>query len=521
MKKDNKEHQKVVLVIIEGWGVAPESRGNAISLAKTPNFDNLVKIYPVGVMRASGEAVGLSKSQTGDAVVGHLNIGAGRVVYQKTAEIDRAILSGDFFNNSALIKAVSAGSKHRSNLHIVSCLSGKNIEYLVAILELIRINKVSDVFFHIVLGGGGSYNEGLNLVAEFESKLEKSGVGSILTVSGRDYTMDSGNHWDMIEQSYRAIVEGQSDEIYQTASEAIRMSYNNQIFDDQMKPVVIEQKRNSKLKNYDSIVFLSCEAERMREFVKALSLPSFSKFNREYLNKLLITTMIEYDYDLPVAVAFKTKEIKNTLSEIISINGLEQIKIAETERYPHLTFFFSGQNEQFEGEIRKLIPAQKTRSYDESPFMSLKEIVSETTKAIMTDQYALTIVNIANPDLVAHSGNIKATVKSIEVVDNAIGKISDLVLAKGDALVVVSSHGNAEEMINLQSGELDKDHNIYPVPFIVVGAKWEGMVLGKLDIPGTDLSLLKPIGELADVAPTILSIMGLQKPKEMTGKSLI
>ena len=235
MKNKDKEPQKVVLVILEGWGVAPQSKGNAISVAKTPNFDNLIKTYPVGVLRASGEAVGLVKSQASSAVVGHLNIGAGRVIRRGISEIDQAISDGSFFNNKILIKAVASGLRTRSNLHIIGHLSGKNYNQLRAILQLLQGQKVSDAYFHIILGGGGSYNDGLNLVAEFENELDDAGVGKILTVSGQDYTMDLDSHWDMIEKSYQAIVLGQSEEVYSSASEAIKASYDNQIFDSEIK----------------------------------------------------------------------------------------------------------------------------------------------------------------------------------------------------------------------------------------------------------------------------------------------
>ncbi len=520
----------VALLILDGWGVAPPSKGNAVALAKTPTFDDLVKKYPTLTLQASGESVGLSWGEMGNSEVGHLNLGSGKLIYQNLPRIDKAITEGSFFENPKLVKAVEQAKNRKSALHLMGLASSGNvhssIEHLYALLRLCAKKKMKKVFLHLFLDGRDMpYNSGIDFIQKVQKKLADQKFGKIASLSGRFYAMDRDNHWERIALVYRAMVKGESEEKFSDPEEAVKASYNKKVYDEEFVPVVITEKNKpvATVENGDSLIFFNYRADRARQITKAFVLPGFEKFPRdEYLKDLFFVAMTKYERDLPVEIAFKPQEINQPLGKVVAGAGLKQLRIAETEKYAHVTFFFNGGQEvQFENEDRVLVPSPRASSYAEKPEMSAKQITKKTFKAIMDEKYDLIVLNFANPDMVGHTGDLKATIKAVETVDGYLKQLVEAILGKEGIALVTADHGNAEELINLQSGKMVKEHSTYPVPFIVVGKEWEGKTAGLSEGLSSDLSLIQPVGLLSDVAPTILKVMNLKQADEMTGKSLI
>ncbi len=532
MIEKNKTHQPkpLVLIILDGWGVAPPSAGNAISQAKTPYIDKLIKSYPAMTLHASGEEVGLSWGEIGNSEVGHMNLGAGKLIYQNLSRINRSISDGSFFTNKAFLAAIEHAQKNKSSLHLMGLTSSGNvhssIEHLYSLLDLCARSKLKNVFVHAFLDGRDMpYNSGLDFIQKLEQKMNELKVGKIASISGRFFAMDRDNHWDRIESAYSAMVLGEAKGKFTLAKEAVQASYDNKVYDEEFLPVVMidEHKKPIRLiQNNDSVIFFNFRSDRAREITKAIILPGFEKFPRSYLENIHFVAMTEYEKDLPVEIAFTPEAINEPLAKVLADNGLKQLHIAETEKYAHVTFFFNGGRETpFENEERILIPSPRISAYDKKPEMSAKIITKKASEAIMNNSYDFIVINFANSDMVAHTGNLKATIKACEVIDDCLKRLLEIILAKDGLAIITADHGNAEEIINPQSNEIDKEHSTYPVPFILVGKQWEGKTGGVKEIPNSDLSLVQPSGILADVAPTILKIMNLPIPEEMTGKSLI
>lgn len=520
----------VVLVILDGWGVAPPSSGNAIARAKIPFFDKLVTNYPSMTLKASGGEVGLSWGEMGTSEVGHLNLGTGKIFYQTLPRINKAIEDGSFFDNPVLCDIASHVKKNKSSLHLMGLVSTgrvhSTIEHLYALLKFARNKKMKKVYIHAFLDGRDTiYNSGIEFISKLQEKIKEYKVGEIATLSGRFYAMDRDNRWDRTLKAYRAIVEGKSDEYFSDPIKAIENSYKKGVYDEEFVPTVITkyQRPIAQVKENDAVIFFNYRADRARQLTKAFVLKDFDKFERaNFFPKLFFATMTEYEKGLPVKIIFSPEEIKTCLAKVLSEAGLKQLHIAETEKYAHVTFFFNGMEEkEFEGEDRIIIPSPRVASYDQVPEMSAPKIKERLIKEIMAQKYDFIVANFANADMVGHTGNLEATIKAIEAVDKCLEKISDAVLSLGGVLIITADHGNAEEVINLQTGEIDKEHSTNPVPFILVGKEWEGKTLGLKEAVGGDLSLVTPVGVLADVAPTILKIMEIPKPDEMTGTSLI
>ncbi len=519
----------VVLAILDGWGVAPPSDGNAISRADTPTMDHFVSEYPAMTLYASGNEVGLSYGEMGNSEVGHLNIGAGRVYYQTFPRINKTIVDGTFFENKAFLGAKNHVLEHKSSLHLVGLVSPGNVhasqDHLYALLEFAKKNKIKKVYIHAILDGRDTiYNSGKEFIAKLEEKIKKIGVGEIASLSGRYYALDRDNRWDRIERAYQAMATGASENYFKNPIEAIEASYDKQVYDEEFIPVVIgkEGKPTATIAPGDAVIFFNFRPDRARELTKAFVLPGFNKFKREYIKDLFFVTMAEYEKEIPVTVAYAPVVVHNCLAEAISKAGLTQFHIAETEKYAHITFFLNGTVEEpFEGEDRKIVPSPQVASYDKAPEMSAAEITKQVIKAVESDKYDVIFVNYANADMVGHIGDSATTIKACEVVDNGLGKIAEHVEAKGGVLLVTADHGNAEEVVNLQTGERDKEHSNNPVPFLIIGEEYRGQAGPAGDPPEGDLSLIHPVGILADVAPTVLSILGIDQPKEMTGRSLI
>jgi 2,3-bisphosphoglycerate-independent phosphoglycerate mutase len=525
----NQIPKPIALIILDGWGVAPASDGNAVTRAKIPNFQKFVSHYPAMTLLASGEAVGLSWGEMGNSEVGHLNLGVGKVFYQNLPRIDKAIEDGTFFENHAFLEAIEHVKKHNSKLHLLGIISAGKVHgmntHCYALLELAKKQKIKEAFVHAFLDGRDStYNSGLGFIKELEKKMDELDIGEIATLHGRMYAMDRDNRWERVEKTYLALTGGKSEEYYKSAEKAIEASYIKKVYDEEFVPVVIgrENEPLTVIGDNDAVIFFNFRADRARQLTNAFVLDDFKKFNRPKLKNLFFATMTEYEKDSPVRVAFPKEQIRTSLPKILSEKGFRQLHIAETEKYAHVTFFFSGGIEEpYEGEERIVVPSPKVASYAETPEMSAKKITAALTAEIMKEKHDFIVVNYANPDMVGHTGDPKATIKAIETTDQCLGETVELILSKGGMAFVVADHGNAEELLNLQTGEIDKEHSTNPVPFIVISAEHEGKTIEDVQLVGNDLSLVQPIGLLSDVAPTILKAMGISAPEEMTGKALI
>lgn len=520
----------IVLIILDGFGVAPPSEGNGVTLAKTPNFNKYVDSYPAMTLLASGEAVGLSWGEVGNSEVGHLNLGVGKVFYQNLPRIDKVIADNSFFENKTLLGAAEHVKKHKSKLHLIGLIGEGKVHaassHCFALLKFAKKHGLKETFVHAFLDGRDTqYNGAGGFIEELEKQMKTIGVGEIATLSGRSYAMDRDNRWERVQKAYRALVEGESEEYFSTSQKAIKKSYDSQVYDEEFVPTIIAKSKEEaiKIRNNDAVVFFNYRADRTRELTKAFVLDDFDKFERGgKLENLYFATMTEYEHGLPVKVIFPKEAVSTSLAKIISEKGFRQLHVAETEKYAHVTFFFSGGVEEpYENEDRIVIPSPRVASYAEKPEMSAAKVKDALAKEILKEKHDFIIVNFANPDMVGHTGEIKATVKAIEYVDRCLGETVDLILSKGGAAVIVADHGNAEELLNLQTGEKDKEHSTNPVPCIIVGAEFEGKASREVKTIGNDLSLIEPVGLLSDVPTTILKMMGIEIPDEMNGKPLI
>lgn len=504
----------VMLMILDGFGIAPKSEGNAVSLAKKPNFDRLLEKYPHSELQASGLFVGLPDGQMGNSEVGHLNIGAGRIVYQELTRITKSIADGDFFTNESLVKAMENAKKTDGALHLMGLLSDggvhSHIDHLKGLLEFAKKAGVQNVYVHAFMDGRDvPPSSGKEFIEKTEAMMAEVGVGKIATVSGRYYAMDRDNRWERVELAYNAMVLGQG-ETANSATEAIEKSYHDDKTDEFVLPTVIEKDGNpvAKIKNGDSVIFFNFRPDRAREITRAINDKVFDGFKREALD-LTFVTMTQYDKTLEgVEVAFKPQTLANTLGEYVSDKGLNQLRIAETEKYAHVTFFFNGGVEkENENEERALIPSPKVSTYDLKPEMSAYEVTEELIKRLDSDKYDMVILNFANPDMVGHTGVVDAAIKAIEAVDECLGKVVDKVLEKDGTVFITADHGNAETMIDFSTGNPFTAHTTQPVPFLWVSNNTDGKTIKD--------------GKLADIAPTMLNVLGLEAPAEMTGENLI
>ena len=514
--------------MIDGFGVAPDADGNAVTRANTPNFREYVKRYPAMSLRASGEFVGLMWGEMGNSEVGHLTIGAGRVYYQALPRIERAIKDGSFFENEAFLKAVETVKKSGGTLHIAGIMSAGKVHgyntHCYALLELAKKHKVKDVAVHAFLDGRDTlYNSGADFISELQQKMKDIGVGYIASMSGRFYAMDRDNRWDRVQKAYEAMALGVG-RMTDDPLQALKTSYASEVYDEEFVPTVVTHKKqpSATVKSGDAMIFFNFRVDRARQLVKAFTLPSFDKFPRAAISNVHVVTMMEYEPGLPVDVAFPSVFLTNTLAEVLSTNNMVQLHIAETEKYAHTTFFFNGTHEDpFPNEDRVIIPSPKVASYDMEPAMSSRLLTDRVVKEIKTGNYDAIILNLANPDMVAHTGNVEATKQAVEVVDECVGRIVEATLKADGVIFVTADHGNAEEVLNLQTGDIDKEHSTNPVPFYIIGNAFDGQAGVMGDIPNGDLSLVPPIGMLADVAPTILKVLGIPQPPDMTGTPLI
>jgi len=524
-------YRPVVLAILDGFGIAPDSAGNAVTRAAMPNFAKYLKNYPIMTLYASGNEVGLLFGEMGNSEVGHLNIGAGRVYYQSCPRINQSITDGSFFQNPAFLGAIEQVKKNKSNLHLIGLVGTGNVHasdtHLYALLDFCKQNKLSDkVFVHVILDGRDCvYNSGKDFVTRLQEKMDAIKVGKIASLSGRYFAMDRDNRWDRCGLAYKAMAEGVSENKGDDPLKLIDASYEQKKYDEEFLPSVITENGNpvTTIKNGDAVIFSNFRPDRARQLTKAFVLPGFDKFEKPYIKDLYFATMTEYEKDLPVsAIAFSPIVVRNSLAETISKAELKQFHVAETEKYAHITFFLNGTVEEpFPGEDRMIVPSPRVASYDQAPDMSAAGVAKEAVKAINSDKYDFIALNFANPDMVGHTGKLEETIKGCEATDKALGEVVDHTLAKGGVVIMTADHGNAEEVINLQTGVMDKEHSTNPVPLLVIGKEFMGTAGPAGEPPEGDLSLMHPVGVLADVAPTVLKLLGVAQPPEMTGTPLI
>ncbi len=510
------DKRPVVLLILDGYGINPNPVGNAIAMADTPVMDRLEKECPFVEGQASGLYVGLPDGQMGNSEVGHMNMGAGRIVYQELTRITKSIQDGDFYNNTELLRAVNNCKAKDSALHLFGLVSNggvhSHIEHIYGLLELARRNGLKKVYLHAFLDGRDTPpDSGKEFLNEVQARMAELGVGEIATISGRYYAMDRDKNYDRVSKAYEAMTQG-TGKTAASVAEAIQSSYDNKVFDEFVEPCVIlkDGKPTAIIQDGDSCIFFNFRPDRARELTHCFCDEDFSFFER---GRRIATTFVcftDYDPTIPNKyIAFPKQSVTKTLGEYVSSLGLHQLRIAETEKYAHVTFFFNGGVEEPNpNEDRILVPSPKdVPTYDLKPQMSCPEVCDKLVAAIGSGKYDLIICNFANPDMVGHTGVIPAAVKAIEVVDQAVGRVTEAVKAVGGQMMIVADHGNADMMINYETGEPWTAHTTNPVPFILVNSNpnWK----------------LREGGALCDVAPTLLEMMELPQPEEMTGKSLI
>lgn len=536
----------VVLIIMDGWGIAPPSPGNAVTQAKTLNLDKFWAVYPHTQLAASGEAVGLPRNEDGNSETGHLNLGAGKIVFQDLPRINMAIADGSFFKIPAFKKAAEHVRKNHSHLHLMGLIGSggvhSSLEHLLALIRFAKTENLKNVFLHLFTDGRDSPpTSTLSYIAQIESKLAMTGVGQIASLCGRYWAMDRDNRWERTQKAYDALTLGKG-ALASSTTKAIQTSYAQGKTDEFIEPVILtdkSQKPIGLIKDHDAVIFFNFRIDRPRQLIKAFVLPNFEKlvikkaafdpyaeryglhlyeipkgtstFKRQkILTDLFFATMTEYEKGLPTQTAFPPQPIEMPLARVLAENNLRQLHLAETEKERFVTYYFDGQREKpFPGEDRMEISSPKVKTYDLKPEMSAYEVTAELLKKLKNNIYDFFVVNYANPDMVGHTGVIKAGIKACEVVDECLAKLVSRVLNLDGSCLITADHGNVEEMINLETGEIDTEHSTNPVPFIIVDRRFA--------------QNHQPLmaGVLADVAPTILELMEINQPEIMTGRSLL
>ncbi|ACJ34870.1 2,3-bisphosphoglycerate-independent phosphoglycerate mutase [Anoxybacillus flavithermus] len=504
----------VALIILDGFALREETFGNAVAQAKKPNFDRYWNEYPHATLTACGEAVGLPEGQMGNSEVGHLNIGAGRIVYQSLTRVNIAIREGEFERNETFLAAMDHVKKNGTNLHIFGLLSDggvhSHINHLFALLKLAAKEGVKHVYIHGFLDGRDvGPQTAKTYIQQLNEQIAQIGVGEIATLSGRYYSMDRDKRWERVEKAYRAMVYGEGPS-YRDPLACVDDSYANGIYDEFVLPSVIVREDGTPvatIQDNDAVIFYNFRPDRAIQISNTFTNDDFRSFDRgpKHPKNLFFVCLTHFSETVKGYVAFKPTNLDNTLGEVLSQNGLKQLRIAETEKYPHVTFFMSGgREEKFPGEERILIDSPKVATYDLKPEMSAYEVTDALLKEIEADKFDAIILNYANPDMVGHSGKLEPTIKAVEAVDECLGKVVDAIIAKGGIAIITADHGNADEVLN-PDGSPNTAHTTNPVPVIVTK---KGITL-------------RQDGILGDLAPTMLDLLGLQQPKEMTGKTLI
>ncbi|MEA1937285.1 MAG: 2,3-bisphosphoglycerate-independent phosphoglycerate mutase [Patescibacteria group bacterium] len=509
-----------ILIILDGWGVAPKSEGNAVELAQKPFFDMLTKKYPCTTLNATGLAVGLSEDERSGSEAGHLNIGAGRIIKQETRIISEDVESGKFYKNQKISRTVNHALKEKTNLHFIGLLSDNDSSHsdpahLYALLKFAKIKKIKQVYLHLFTDGRDTRKEtALIFLEDLNNKIKEIGIGKIATIGGRYYGMDRVKHWDRLQRAYDSMVLGEGAKSY-SAEAAVKNSYKNGLTDEFIIPTVIINKKNDKpvmkIKDNDSVIFFNTRGDRARQFAKLFVFDNIVGYeNRQNkLNNIFACTLTDFGPDLPVQVAYYSKTVKNSLPAIMK--DFKQLYIAEAEKYPHITYFLNGgHKDSTSGEMRKRIASPNVFSYDQKPEMSAGEITEVITSNIKYSVYDFMAVNYANADMVGHTGNLKAAIIAIEFLDKCLKRVVEMVLDSGGVAIITADHGNADEMIDLKTGKELTMHSKNPIPFIIVK---NGLNKNNCQ--------LKANGVLGNVTPTLLDVLDIKKPKEMVLGSLI
>jgi 2,3-bisphosphoglycerate-independent phosphoglycerate mutase len=508
--------KRVVLIVLDGWGINLKKEGNAIASAHTPVYTGLLRDYAHTELQASGEAVGLPAGQMGNSEVGHLNLGAGRVVYQDSTRISKAIRDNEFFRNPVLLSAIASVKQSGGSLHLMGLLSDggvhSRLDHIFAMFDLAKAQGLTKVFFHAFLDGRDTPpSSALIYIAQLEEHLTNLGVGKIASVSGRYYAMDRDKRWERVQKAYEALVLGEGSKNYSAAG-AVHQSYDQGKTDEFMLPTVILDKTTNiplaAMRDGDAVIFCNFRSDRAREITRALTDPEFQGFTRPAVPKLAaFVCLTTYDETFRLPVAFGPVRLTHILGEVLSAKGVRQFRIAETEKYAHVTFFFNGgQEPAFPLEDRVLVPSpREVATYDKKPEMSAPEVTDRLVQNILSKRYGFILVNYANPDMVGHTGVIEAAIKAVEVIDGCLGRILCAAQETGTQMIITADHGNIEMEIDFTTGQPHTAHTTDPVPCIIVPIK----------------GALRSGGILADIAPTVLALLGIEKPAEMTGKSLI
>jgi len=509
----------VVLTVLDGWGYSPETKGNAVHLARTPNYDELLRKYPNTLVRTSGPAVGLPEGQMGNSEVGHLNMGAGRIVHMDITRLDLAIASGELFRNPLLLQAMERGRQRQ--LHLLGLLSDggvhSHIEHLLALLRMAQHNRLERVFVHCFLDGRDTPpTSGRDYLRQLEQKLREYQVGRIATVMGRYYAMDRDNRWERIQRAYRAMVHGEARYYHHDPVEAARLSYERGVTDEFIEPVVITESPSEPprprglIRDQDAVIFFNFRADRARQTARALVEPGFDKFaDPQRPQNLFFVAMTQYEKTWPwLNYVLGPEKVEHILAHVFAELNFRNLRVAETEKYAHVTYFFNGGVEKpFAGEERVLVPSPKVPTYDLKPEMSAAGITDTVVAAIARGEFDAIVMNYANPDMVGHSGKLEAAIQACETVDAGLGRIYQALRERGNAAwIITADHGNAETMIDPVTGGPHTYHTTNPVPFILVSNEHR--------------VALRADGALRDIAPTLLGVLGVPKPPEMTGRDL-
>lgn len=519
-------YKPVVLVVLDGWGETHNLEGNAIRKATLPTINKLNTFYPLTLLQASGSSVGLPWGESGNSEVGHITLGTGRIIYQNMPRITLSIQDGTFFTNSALLQAIAFAKKNNSSLHLMGLFGQGSVhsylEHLHALIELAKKNDIEKVYLHLFTDGRDSPpKSAASMIQKLEERIQEIGVGQIASVMGRIWAMDRNNNWSRTEVAYNLLTQGKGEKI-EDATAYIESSYANNITDEFIEPACVVDPASKKplgsIVDKDAVIFFNFREDRARQITKAFALNGFEKFKRAKHLDIEFVTFIEFEKDLPVPVAFPPQEITSSLGEMLSKKGKTQLRIAETEKYAHVTYFFNGGKEDaWSGEEHILIPSPVVPSFDHAPEMSARAVTERLIEEIKKDTYDFILVNYANADMVGHTGNESATVKACEYIDNMLSDLIPAVLKAKGCLLITADHGNAEEIKNLRTGQRDTEHSINPVPLWYITPdnhrKKEADVIVRQQN--------EVVGLLSDVAPTVLEIMDIKKPSKMLGSSLI
>jgi 2,3-bisphosphoglycerate-independent phosphoglycerate mutase len=519
-----KMFKPVILVVLDGWGISNNTQGNVLKKADLPVINKLNNFYPMTTLQASGVSVGLPWGECGNSEVGHMVMGAGKIIYQNLPRITLSIQDGSFFKNEALLSAMDEAREKGKSLHLMGLLGQGSVhaynDHLYNLLKMAKAQGLTKVFIHVFTDGRDSPpTSGTKSVKELQEKMKSQGIGKIASICGRNWAMDRNNNWDRVEKAYRLLTEGQGEKIDEIES-YLQDSYAKEISDEYIEPaaVVEEGQPVALISDGDSVIFFNFREDRARELTKVFVLPGFDKIKRAKRLNINFVTFTEYENDLPVKVAFPPERITRGLGEILSENKINQLRLAETEKYAHVTYFFNGGKEEpWPGEDRMLVPSPAVSRFDQSPEMSAPQITEKAVEAVKSGKYGFVLINYANADMVGHTGNEKASIEAVESINKSLSILIPEVLKAKGCLLITADHGNVEEIKNLNTGETDTEHSTNPVPLWFITPdnhqekKTEAIVRSQNEVGGL----------LSDIAPSVLEIMGVPKPPEMTGESLL